>query len=96
MPEDITHHYPFDCPRIYRVRIVGELNESGLAHLEGLEISTSTTDHNILVTQISGWFADQTALFGLLEHLYDLGRVILAVEQLEMNEGTGVVPGFPK
>ena len=49
-----------------------------------------------LVTQISGWFADQTALFGLLEHLYDLGRVILAVEQLEMNEDTGVVPGFPK
>jgi hypothetical protein len=86
VPEDITHHYPFDSPRIYRVRIVGELDECGLDHLEGLEISTCSSGHNILVTQISGWFADQTALLGLLEHLYDLGRVILAVEQIEIME----------
>ena len=38
------------------------------------------------VTQINGWLADQTALSGLLDLLNDLGRVILTVERLEMDE----------
>jgi len=96
VPEDIIRQYLYDSPRIYRIRVLGEFDECGLAHLEGLEISTSSCDHYHLVTQISGWLADQTALFGLLEHLNDLGRVILTVEHLEMDGDTGVVPGFPK
>ena len=86
MPEDIVRQYLFDRPGLYRIRVVEELDERWLAHLEGLEISTTTWGHYPLVTQISGWLADQTALSGLLDLLSDLGRVILSVERIEMDE----------
>jgi hypothetical protein len=86
MPEDIVRQYLFDRPGLYRIRVVEELDERWLAHLEGLEISTTTWGHYPLVTQISGWLADQTTLSGLLDLLSDLGRVILSVERIEMDE----------
>lgn len=85
MPEEIIRQYLFDRPGLYQIRVVGELDERWLAHLEGLEISTNPWRNYHLVTQISGWLADQTALSGLLDLLNDLGRVILTVECLEMD-----------
>jgi hypothetical protein len=86
MPEEIVRQYLFDCPGLYQIRIVGEFDECWLTHLEGLEISSAPWGHYQLVTQISGWLADQTALSGLLDLLNDLGRVILTVERIEMDE----------
>ena len=86
MPEEIIRQYLFDSPGLYQIRVVGELDERWLTHLEGLEISTNPWGHYHLVTQISGWLADQTVLSGLLDLLNDLGRVILTVERLEMDE----------
>jgi hypothetical protein len=83
---EIKRQYLFDRPGLYQIRVVGELDEHWLAHLEGLEISTSSWGHYHPVTQISGNLADQTALSGLLELLNDLGRVILTVERLEMDD----------
>jgi len=88
MTMEIVRQYLFDHPGLYQIRVVGELDERWIAHLEGLEISTTTWGHYPLVTQISGWLADQTALSGLLDLLNDLGRVILTVERLEMDEET--------
>ena len=88
MPEEIIRQYLFDRPGLYQIRVVGELDERWLTHLEGLEISTTSWGHYHLVTQISGWLADQTALSGLLDLLSDLGRVILTVERIEMDEET--------
>jgi len=86
VPEEIIRQYLFDRPGLYQIRVVGELDERWLAHLEGLEISTTSWGHYHLVTQISGWLADQTALSGLLDLLNDLGRVILTVERIEIDE----------
>ena len=86
MPEEIIRQYLFDRPGLYQIRVVGELDECWLTHLEDLEISTTSWGHYHLVTQISGWLADQTVLSGLLDLLNDLGRVILTVERLEMDE----------
>jgi hypothetical protein len=88
MTEEIVRQYLFDRPGLYQIRVVGELDERWLAHLESLEISTISWRNYHQVTQISGWLADQTALSGLLELLNDLGRVILTVERLEMDEET--------
>ena len=82
MPEEIIRQYLFDRPGLYQIRVVGDLDEHWLAHLEGLEISTAPWGRYHRVTQISGWLADQTALSGLLDLLNDLGRVILTVERL--------------
>ena len=86
MPEETVRQYLFDRPGFYQIRIVGELDERWLAHLEGLEISTNPWGKYQKVTQISGWLADQTALSGLLDLLSDLGRVILTVERIETDE----------
>ena len=86
MPEEIIRQYLFDRPGLYQIRMVGELDERWLAHMEGLEISTAPWGKYHQVTQINGWLADQTALSGLLELLNDLGKVILTVERLEMDE----------
>lgn len=86
MPEEIIRQYLFDRPGLYQIRIVGELDEHWLAHLEGLEISTNPWGKYQKVTQINGWLADQTALSGLLDLVSDLGRVILTVERIEMDE----------
>ena len=86
MPEEILRQYLFDRPGLYLIRVVGELDETWLAHLECLEISNISWGNYNRVTQISGWLADQTALSGLLDLLTDLGRVILTVERMEMDE----------
>ena len=86
MPEETVRQYLFDRPGLYRIRVVGDLDECWLAHLEGLEISTNPWGKYQKVTQISGWLADQTALSGLLDLLSDLGRVILTVERIETDE----------
>jgi len=86
VPEKNIHEYLFDRPGLYQIRVVGELDQCWINHLEGLQISTSSWGHFALVTQINGWLADQTALSGLLDLLTDLGRVILTVERIEMDE----------
>lgn len=86
MPEEIIRQYLFDRPGLYQIRVVGELDERWLAHLEGLEISANPWGKYHHVTQINGWLADQTALSGLLDLLNDLGRVILTVERIEIDE----------
>ena len=86
MPEEIVRQYLFDRPGLYQIRVAGELDERWLAQLESLEISSGSWGHYPLVTQINGWLADQTVLSGLLDLLTDLGRVILTVELIEMDE----------
>jgi hypothetical protein len=86
MPEEIIRQYLFDRPGFYQIRVMGELDERWLTHLEGLDISTAPWRNYHLVTQITGRLTDQTALSGLLDLLSDLGRVILTVERLEMDE----------
>ena len=83
MTEEITRQYLFDRPGHYHIRVQGFLNKCWLDHLEGLEISTAPWGNYPLVTQISGWLADQTSLAGLLDLLNDLGLVILTVERHE-------------
>jgi hypothetical protein len=86
VPEEITHQYLFDRPGLYQIRVVGELDERWLAHLEDLDISTAPWRNYHLVTQITGQLADQTALSGLLDLLNDLGKVILVVERLDTDD----------
>ena len=82
----IAGKYLFDRPGLYQIRVVGELDECWLNHLEGLEISTDHWGNYLRVTQIRGLLSDQTVLSGLLELLNDLGVVILTVERIELDE----------
>lgn len=86
MPDDTSGNYLFDRPGLYQIRVVGMIDECWLEHIEGLQISIQPWRNDQQVTQITGWLANQTALSGLLDLLNDLGRVILTVECIEIDE----------
>ena len=74
----------FGCntPTSYRIRVIGELDESSLEHLRGLEISTSGQGKKPITT-LTGVLPDQAALFKLLFVLYDMRLPLLSIVCLE-------------
>lgn len=65
-------------PEQYRVRILGHLDPAWSTWFDGLTI-TQAEDGS---TTLTGPLADQSALYGLLSRLRDLGATLLAVERL--------------
>ena len=65
-------------PASYRIRVIGEVDESGLERLRGLRISTSGQGKKPITT-LTGWFPDQTALFDVLKTLYDMRLPLLSI-----------------
>ena len=74
--------YPFDRPRIYRIRILGFIDDSDLEMLSGMHASSKKLDSGKVVTTLVGKLTDQAALAGILEILYELHVTILLVEHL--------------
>ena len=62
-----------------QIRVKGQIDRRWSEWLDGLAISHTGEDE----TRLSGTMPDQTALYGLLSKLRDLGLVLLAVEVLE-------------
>jgi hypothetical protein len=65
-------------PVRYRVRVRGHLDPTWTAWFDGLTL-TQTDDGT---TELVGPLSDQSALYGLLARLRDLGATLLLVEQL--------------
>ncbi len=63
----------------YRIRIKGMINFSAIDWFGGLSSLPTEKDETVLV----GEFADQAALRGLLEQLWNLNYTLLSVEQIE-------------
>lgn len=72
-------------PARYRITIRGHLSPHRLRSFEGLEVSQALNGD----TLITGWIADQAALFGLLNALRDLGQVLVSLRQLDDWEKDG-------
>lgn len=58
---------------IYQIRVQGQFAEEWLAHFEGL-----AAEFDGQVTTVTGAFADQASLRGLLNWLWDLNCAILS------------------
>ena len=71
-----------NTPISYRIRVIGEMDESVLEHLRGLEISTSGQGKKPITT-LTGLFPDQAALFIILHALYDMRLPLLSIVCLE-------------
>ena len=65
-------------PADYEIRVEGVLDRQWTARFEGLEIDSDDSQ-----TVISGPVADQAALHGLLNRVFDLGLVIVSVRRLD-------------
>ena len=66
-------------PAAYRIRVQGYLDQSWSDRLGGLTIKVSNPGDEAPVTTLSGRLLDQTALFGVLNTLYDLRLSLLSV-----------------
>jgi len=66
----------------YEIRVQGHLAARRLACFE-----VTITQHPNGETSVAGSFPDQAALYGLLNHLYNLGATLLSVNRLTDPDG---------
>ncbi len=72
-----------DTTAVYTIRIVGMLDEKWSDRLGGMSVTTtSDQDKQTTVTMLTGRLADQAALLGVLNTLYDYRYPLLSVECL--------------
>ena len=72
-------------PARYRIRIRGYLAPHRLCNFEGLDASEAPNGD----TFITGWIADQDALYGLLNYLRDLSQALVSLRRLDAGEEDG-------
>ena len=70
----------FDLPATYKIRVKGYLDESWSERLGGMAIEVAGQAEGSPETTLVGWLADQAALCGVLNALYDLHMPLLSVE----------------
>jgi len=73
-------------PAAYRIRIVGRVNNGWSDFLTGLQ-ETLIQESGATLTELFGTVSDQSALFGLLCHIRDLGLPLISVEYIESVKG---------
>lgn len=73
----------FHEPEIYRIRVKATLDPSWSDWFDGLTVKPTAAGETVL----TGPVRDQTALYGLLNKIRDMGLPLLSVEQLERSGG---------
>jgi hypothetical protein len=63
----------------YRIRVRSHLDEGWADWFEGMDIQHAANDETVL----TGILQDQSALYGTLMKIRDLGLTLIAVEQID-------------
>jgi hypothetical protein len=66
-------------PADYRIRIAGRVKNGWSDFMTGL-VETHIQEVGASVTELAGSVSDQSALFGLLCHIRDMGLPLISVE----------------
>ncbi len=72
-----------DQPGMYRIRVQGALGEHWMEYFDGMEITTEISPDGAQVTQLAGCLADQAAVQGVLQKLYNLGFPLISAEYFQ-------------
>ena len=75
-------HSGFDSPATYRIGVQGRIPARWCDRMEGMTITERAPEAESPVTTLSGELADQAALAGVLNTLYELHLPVLSVERL--------------
>ena len=70
-------------PATYRISIMGTLDKKWSDYCGGMTIEHDIALNQYPMTTLTGILADQSALIGVLNSLYDIGCPILSVEYRE-------------
>jgi len=73
-------------PAAYRIRIAGRVKNGWSDFMISLQ-ETHIQEKGASVTELTGTVPDQSALFGLLCHIRDLGLPLISVEFIENPKG---------
>ena len=73
-------------PANYRINVVGRLEQSWSGRVGGMRVTELCKSGGDLETVLEGHLADQSALCGVLNTLYELHLPILLVECLESSD----------
>lgn len=85
MEETIVHRLRLDQPAVYAITVPGRMEDSWSEDFD-MTVTVAIDSGGHAVTTLTGRIADQAALHGLLDHLYDLGLPLLAVRCLSKDE----------
>jgi hypothetical protein len=69
-------------PAIYRIDIFGKLDKNWSDYCGGMTIENASDSRHRSRTVLIGRLADQSALIGVLNALYDIGCPIISVERI--------------
>jgi hypothetical protein len=72
----------FDRPATYRIGVKGRIPRDWCDRLEGMAVTEASPAANSTVTTMVGELADQAALAGLLDTLFQLHLTVVFVECL--------------
>ena len=67
---------------MYKIKISGRLDPGWSVQLGGLKFS-SIEENGTPVTLLTGYIADQPALFGILERIRDMNLLPISIEQID-------------
>lgn len=70
-------------PATYRIRVQGHIDSNWSDRFGGMILTRETTAQRLKVTILQGHLADQAALSGVLNTLYDFHLPLLSVENLD-------------
>lgn len=75
----------FDGPAAYQITVRGVITPGWAGRLEGMTINRLTLEDGTVFTILTGELADQAALSGVLNTLYDLHLPLVAVNKLPIS-----------
>jgi hypothetical protein len=79
-------HIRLDQPAHYEIRVHGHLREDWAESFGDMEIDVLQPGGDLVVTRLTGLVPDQPALYGILDHLRDLGLVLLLVRCIDFDQ----------
>lgn len=71
-----------DCPARYLIRVIGEVDRRWLGYFDGISIVVCIGASPFTISTVCAHHADQAAVFGLLNSLYDFGYPVIYFEKL--------------
>ncbi len=82
MLEPMKRGLSIHVPAVYRIELQGAVEQHWVEDLGGMEIQCTSREGEPAVTTLTGELADQAALAGLLNLVYNLGFPLISVTLL--------------
>jgi len=74
---------------IYQIKVQGQLDERWADWFNSLTVITRSEDEGLTITTLTGPIADQAALRGILNRIWDLNLTVYSLQRLNLDVDQG-------